>query len=210
MSTGRPGQRHSPKRPLHCFCGLPGILAFMNATPLLGRILGALKEHHLKAVLIGNAAAAIHGAPVTTLGFDFMFRATPANLQKLKAVARSLGAMILRAYYPVSKFYRVVDDATGLQADFMPAIHGVKSFAGLRSRAVEREIDGQTLLVASLGDIIASKKATGRQQKRGQLAALKAESERQMEDLIRRRLALPLEKRMNFLRKRLPGGGSCL
>ena len=107
----------------------------MNATPLLGRILGALKEHHLEAVLIGNAAAAIHGAPVTTLGFDFMCRATPANLRKLKAVARSLGAMILRAYYPVSKFYRVVDDATGLQADFMPAIHGVKSFAGLRSRA---------------------------------------------------------------------------
>ena len=134
----------------------------MNATPLLGRILGALHEQHLEAVLIGNAAAAIHGAPVTTLGFDFMFRATPVNLRKLKAVARSLGAMILRAYYPVSKLYRVMDDATGLQADFMPAIHGVRSFEGLRSRAVEREIDGQTLLVASLDDIIASKKAAGR------------------------------------------------
>ena len=134
----------------------------MNATPLLGRILGALHEQHLEAVLIGNAAAAIHGAPVTTLGFDFMFTMTPANLRKLKAVARSLGAMILRAYYPVSKLYRVMDDATGLQADFMPAIHGVRSFEGLRSRAVEREIDGQTLLVASLDDIIASKKAAGR------------------------------------------------
>jgi hypothetical protein len=44
----------------------------------------------------------------------------------------------------------------------------------------------------------------------GQLAAIKAESERQMEDLIRRRLALPIEQRMNFLRRRLPGGGSCL
>lgn len=40
--------------------------------------------------------------------------------------------------------------------------------------------------------------------------ALAAESDRQLEDLIRRRLAVPLEKRMNFLRKRLPGGGSCL
>lgn len=218
----------------------------MNATPLLGRILGALKEHHLEAVLIGNAAAAIHGAPVTTLDFDFMFRDTPAGLRKLKAMAKSLDAMILRPYYPVSKLYRVVDDATGLQADFMPVIHGVRSFEGLRSRAVERVIDGQTLLVASLDDIIASKKAAGRvrdfavlpsssklarpsrspvggdnmvrrkphssarRQKSGQLAALKAESERQMEELIRRRLALPLEKRMNFLRQRLPGGGSCL
>ena len=31
-----------------------------------------------------------------------------------------------------------------------------------------------------------------------------------LDDLIRRRLALPLEQRMNFLRRRLPGGGSCL
>ena len=91
-----------------------------------------------------------------------MFRDTPAGLRKLKAMAKSLDAMILRPYYPVSKLYRVVDDATGLQADFMPVIHGVRSFEGLRSRAVERVIDGQTLLVASLDDIIASKKAAGR------------------------------------------------
>jgi hypothetical protein len=31
-----------------------------------------------------------------------------------------------------------------------------------------------------------------------------------LQDLIRRRLALPLEERMNFRRRRLPGGGSCL
>lgn len=42
------------------------------------------------------------------------------------------------------------------------------------------------------------------------LDALKAESDGQLTDLIRRRLAMPIEKRMNFLRKRLPGGGSCL
>ena len=42
------------------------------------------------------------------------------------------------------------------------------------------------------------------------LDALAAESDRQLDELIRRRLALPLEKRMNFLRRRLPGGGSCL
>jgi hypothetical protein len=42
------------------------------------------------------------------------------------------------------------------------------------------------------------------------LAALRAESERAALDLIRRRLAMPVAKRMNFLRVRLPGGGSCL
>lgn len=52
--------------------------------------------------------------------------------------------------------------------------------------------------------------ATANAKRRRALAALKKESERQMEELIRRRLALPFELRMNFLRKRLPGGGSCL
>jgi len=42
------------------------------------------------------------------------------------------------------------------------------------------------------------------------LDALKKESERALIDLIRRRLALPVGKRMNFLRVRLPGGGSHL
>lgn len=42
------------------------------------------------------------------------------------------------------------------------------------------------------------------------LEALRKESDRALVDLIRRRLALPIEKRMNFLRVRLPGGGSCL
>lgn len=46
--------------------------------------------------------------------------------------------------------------------------------------------------------------------RRKALAALPKESDYQLEDLIRRRLAMPLEQRMNFLRKRLPGGGSCL
>jgi predicted nucleotidyltransferase len=135
----------------------------MDASPLLARVVAALAGQKLEAVLIGNAAAAIHGAPVTTLDFDFMFRDTPTNLRKLKAVAASLDAMILRPFSPVSKLYRVVDDASGLQADFMPVIHGVRSFEGLRSRATEFAIGKVTAKVASLPDIIASKKAAGRE-----------------------------------------------
>ena len=92
----------------------------MNASPLLSTLLIALRKERLEVVLIGNAAAALHGAPVTTLDFDFMFRDTVGNLQKLKRVSADLEATILRPFYPVSKWYRMVDDATGLQADFMP------------------------------------------------------------------------------------------
>ncbi len=149
----------------------------MNATPLLSRLLAACAAEHLEIVLIGNAAAALHGAPVTTLDFDFMFRDTPTNMRKLKRVAAALGGMILRPYYPVSRLYRLVHDASGLQADFMPVIHGVRSFEGLKARAVCRDMDGETILVASLGDIIASKRAANREQDRAVLPILEELSE---------------------------------
>jgi hypothetical protein len=146
----------------------------MNAAPLLNSVVAALSEAKLEAILIGNAAAAIQGAPVTTLDFDFMFRETPANLAKLKRFARCLDATILRPFYPISKLYRVVHDESGLQADFMPVIHGVKSFNSLRSRAQRLEITGLPLWVADLKDIIASKRATGRPRDRAVLEILEA------------------------------------
>jgi len=139
---------------------------------LLGSVAAALAGVRLEAVLIGNAAAAIHGAPVTTLDFDFMFRATPLNLAKLKRFADRLEAVILRPYYPMSALYRVMNEDRGLQADFMPTIHGVKSFNSLRSRAEKIELGGHVLWVADLADIIASKKAAGRARDRAVLEVL--------------------------------------
>jgi hypothetical protein len=55
-----------------------------------------------------------------------------------------------------------------------------------------------------------ARRATAGRSRAQTLAALEVESERQLVELIRRRLALPIEARMNFLRRRLPGGGSCL
>lgn len=134
----------------------------MNATSLLEKITNALIESRLEAILIGNAAAALHGAPVTTLDFDFFFRKTPANLRKLKVVANNLGGIILRPYYPLSDLYRIVNDDLGLQLDFMSTIHGVRSFAGLRSRSHRVTLGQNDLLVADLGDIIKSKEALSR------------------------------------------------
>ena len=88
----------------------------MNAEPLLAKIARAFAEHRLDAVMVGNAAAALHGAPVTTLDIDFMFRKTPTNMKKLKAVALSLGASIFRPYYPVSALFRVVNDEQEIMA----------------------------------------------------------------------------------------------
>jgi len=144
----------------------------MDAEPLLRSVVTALAGVRLEAILIGNAAAAIQGAPVTTVDFDFMFRATPLNLRKLKAFARRLDATIFRPFYPASALYRVANDDRGLQADFMPAIHGVKSFNSLRSRADKITLGGRDLWVANLSDIIASKRAAARPRDRAVLQIL--------------------------------------
>jgi hypothetical protein len=152
----------------------------MDATPQLRRIADALREVGLEAVLIGNAAAALRGAPATTLDFDFLFRKSRGNISKLKRLADALGATVLRPYYPASGLYRVVCDETGLQLDFMVSAHGIRSFEGLRRRATEVRFGDSPILVAHL------------------------------DELIRRLLALPMSRRTHFLRARLPGGGSGL
>ena len=134
----------------------------MNAAPLLAEIGRHLNDVKLEAVLIGNAAAALQGAPVTTVDFDFLFRSTSRNLARLKVLTRGLEAMILRPYYPASDFYRLVRDDDGLQVDFMGTIHGVRSFAGVRDRASVITVAGVDVLVASLPDIIKSKRAAHR------------------------------------------------
>jgi hypothetical protein len=90
----------------------------------------------------------------------------------LKKFARRMDAIIMRPYYPVSALYRVMNDDRGLQADFMPVIHGVKSFNSLRSRAEKIMLSGHSLWVANLSDIIASKRAAGRPRDKAVLAIL--------------------------------------
>jgi hypothetical protein len=134
----------------------------MNAEPLLNYIAAVFAKHRFEAIMIGNAAAALHGAPVTTLDIDFMFRKTPTNLTKLKAIAQNFDASILKPYYPVSDLFRVVNDEKGLQLDFMTKLHGIRSFEGLRSRSESVRFGEHELKIACLEDIIKSKRATGR------------------------------------------------
>ena len=134
----------------------------MDAKPFLVEVGRRMHEVGLEAVLIGNAAAALQGAPVTTVDFDFFFRKTPRNMTKVKALAKALHATVLRPYYPVSDLFRVVRDDDGLQVDLMATAHGLRSFEGVRARASVLTIDGVPITVASLADIIKSKRAAGR------------------------------------------------
>jgi hypothetical protein len=182
----------------------------MDAAPLLIRTAKLLRQHNLEAILIGNAAAAVQGAPVSTIDLDFLFRKTPANMKKLKALAISLDAMLWRSCYPTSGLYRISRDEDGLQLDFLTAIYANRSFEGLRKRAKTVQFGGAELLVEPLRNRLKPPTTRKRITRKAQLAALKKESELAQRDQIRRLMALPPERRTNFLRKRLGYRISCL
>jgi hypothetical protein len=54
------------------------------------------------------------------------------------------------------------------------------------------------------------KKGRAKAKEAKELEALKLETDRNLVEQIRRLLALPMNKRTHFLRRRLPGGGSSL
>ena len=133
----------------------------MDALILVEAIALSLRSARLEAILIGNAAAALQGAPVTTEDFDFMFRPTVANVRKLKLIAQDFGASLRQPHYPESRMYRIANKE-GLQIDMMGVVDGIKSFESLRSHASEISFGDATLMVADLKDVIRSKKQAGR------------------------------------------------
>lgn len=159
-----PGRRHWAS---------PVLFFGVTAESVLRLVAGLLAKHRLDAVLIGNAAAALRGSPVTTIDLDFMFRKTPGNLRKVRRLADDLDSVVFLPYYPASELYRVVRDRDGLQIDFMAKIDGIRSFEALRSRATAVQFGKHELLVAALEDIIRSKQAANRPQDRAVLPVLR-------------------------------------
>jgi len=144
----------------------------VDATDIVARVGKAIERHGLDAVLIGNAGAAMHGAPVTTIDLDFLIRRTPANRKKLTAIAAELGATLYTPFYPVSRVLRMMNDDETLQVDFMDEVSGIRSFEGVRKRAHRVPVGASTICLASLADIIKMKKATNRPRDRAVLEIL--------------------------------------
>lgn len=68
--------------------------------------------------------------------------------------------------------YPLTREDDGLHVDFMATVHGLRSFEGVRDRATAMDLAGSTIRVASLADIIRSKRAAGRDRDRAVLGIL--------------------------------------
>jgi predicted nucleotidyltransferase len=144
----------------------------MNAKYQLSSISNLLNQQGLEAILIGCAAAALQGAPVTTDDFDFYFRPTRPNLKKLEEIARDLHTTLKQPHYPLSSMYRISSPSLGVQVDMMGKVFGVRSFESVRSRATKALINGCPIMVASLEDVISMKMAADRPKDRAVMPVL--------------------------------------
>jgi len=144
----------------------------VEATPILSNIAAALHDSRLEAVLIGNAAAALNGAPVTTLDFDFMVRDMAKALPRIRDFATRLNAQVVPPQTAVSNVHSVINEDENVFVDFLDTVTGIKSFASLRSRATDVRFGAHEIVVASLQDVLASKRAANRPKDKGVLELL--------------------------------------
>lgn len=137
------------------------------------RILRELAATAVEFVVIGGYAAIAHGSPRLTNDLDITYSPEPANLEALGRVLVGLGAR-LRGVADDVPF--AADAATLRQVelltldtdhgplDLLAAPGGGPGWAALRRDAIEVDLDGVTVPVASLDHLRAMKRAAGRPQ----------------------------------------------
>ena len=150
-------------------------------------IIATLARHRVRYVLVGGLAAAIHGSPTTTTDADLCPDRSASNLIALAAALREMDARIRTdavdgglPFACDAEFLARMDVTLNLVTKFgdvdltlrPAAFHN--GFDDLLPRAVEVSVDGGTVMLASLDDIITSKRAANRPKDRAVLPILEA------------------------------------
>jgi hypothetical protein len=149
------------------------------------RILRALAEHDVEYVLIGGLAVQTHGHVRTTNDADLIPAPQPANLKRLAAALRSLGARVLNpGHEDVEIDAKMLPQATIWQLatrdggiDVLHEVPGGRPYEELSARALRVKLDDIEVPVVDLDDLIQMKLARGRPVDLADVAALTDEGD---------------------------------
>ncbi len=149
------------------------------------RIFEVFGRHRVDYVVIGGIAVIAHGHTRNTRDVDFVAAADRANLRRLAAALRELGARLsgTDAHLPGLDIYdaetlgnganfTLETDAGGL--DFFNDVPGAAPYDQMRERALAVDLGGLVIRVAGLDDLVRMKQAAGRRQDLDDIAALLA------------------------------------
>ncbi|MCU1360564.1 MAG: hypothetical protein JWN99_1853, partial [Ilumatobacteraceae bacterium] len=137
-------------------------------------ICAILNEEAVDYVIVGGFAAVVHGSSLPTRDIDLVPSRTPSNLDRLARALKRMNAMIRTAGDPVATrldapflanmplMVNLVTDFGEMDLTFCPS-GGLGGFDEWDVHAIVVEIsDGLSVHVASLNDIIDSKRAADR------------------------------------------------
>ena len=137
----------------------------------------------MEFVVVGGVAVQTHGYLRPTQDLDVIPRPSLVNLSRLGEALGALGARVWRGRKPID----VTDPQLLKRAALVPLItdHGrldllnarltrgaPHSYDELRESALEVELDGHTVAIAGVDDLIRMKRAAGREQDLADIGAL--------------------------------------
>ena len=146
---------------------LPAIWPDLDAETILRTLTAAGVDF----VLVGGLAVMLHGYPRVTRDVDIAFAADRTNLQTLGHALGELEARLrnVDADVPFVPDEETLDrvelltlDTSAGWLDVHKSLDGAPAYATLRRRAERIKLDGFSVLVASVDDLIAMKRAAGR------------------------------------------------
>ena len=144
--------------------------------------LQVLTDHEVRYIVIGGIAGATHGSPSVTQDLDVCYERGPDNLERLASALASIHAR-LRGADDVSfsldaktlaagDHFTFVTDRGDLDCLGIPS--GTLGYDDLKKDAVDVDLDGLVVAVASIEDLIRMKRAAGRPRDLAELEILGA------------------------------------
>ncbi|MHC4954068.1 MAG: hypothetical protein ACYTGZ_09270 [Planctomycetota bacterium] len=136
----------------------------------LETLLDALREADVEFIVVGGAAAVLHGAPITTQDVDVVHRTDPANIEKLLSVLRRLDARIrdlaCRDIEPDAALLagtgQVKLTTSRGPLDLLCSLHDGRGYGDLVAHSVKLTDGSIELHVLDLPTLIEIKSGTGR------------------------------------------------
>lgn len=142
-------------------------------------ILSALVEQDARFLVVGAHALAVHGYPRATVDLDILIESTPENARRVWLALAAFGAPLDDLDVTESDLWRPnVVAQFGLppnRIDILTGISGV-TFADAWPNRIAAVVEAVRVPVLGMNDLIANKKASGRDRDRADVKGLEGKS----------------------------------
>jgi predicted nucleotidyltransferase len=139
--------------------------------PELDKLLEPLVRHSVEFILIGGMAGIAHGSSYPSYDLDVVYARNSANVARLVLALGEIGVRLRGASQELTFQLdaRTIENGANFtfvtpygDLDILGDVAGVQAFEDLAGNAVEREVGGLPVRIASIDDLIAMKRAANR------------------------------------------------